>query len=62
MHGIAADPIKLPADETAAELSIRFVSERMGPFNMPLTLQAVIDDERGHPVTAETNISLVARR
>jgi hypothetical protein len=36
------------------------VGERPGPFNMPITVRAQIQDEHYRPVTAEATLEIVA--
>lgn len=61
IKGVAADPVRLAAGKSAGELTIRF-AKNVGPFNMPLQLRAVMSDERGLPVTAETPLEFSVSR
>jgi hypothetical protein len=58
VHGVAAQPITLADDQANGVLTVKFGSDPLGPFNMPLTARATAHCD-GHPYTAETLIELV---
>jgi hypothetical protein len=60
MQGLTTGPQTIAADSKAGSVSLRFADKELGPFNAPLMLRAVIQDERGFPVTVETPVELVA--
>ncbi len=37
LHGVTADPVVVPADQSAGTLTVHFAAGGLGPFNMPLT-------------------------
>jgi hypothetical protein len=55
LHGVSAEPIVVPADQTNGTLMVRF-ADAPGPFTMPLTVRATLTD--GDPVTAETKLEI----
>lgn len=58
IHGIAAEPVTVPAGTDSAALRIRCTQD-FGPINMPLVVRAT--GQRGdRPVTAETRLELVS--
>jgi len=59
--GIDAARLELPGSAGDGKLRIRFSKEAIGPFNMPLTVRAVVKD-KGLPVTAEAKVELVPAR
>ena len=56
--GWQANTAEVPANSGSGTLTLTISSDDAGPFNMPLTLQASMKDERGQPVTAECPISI----
>ena len=57
IRGWKAEPIRVDADGSQAELVIEFDADP-GPFNMPLIVEAGMMDERGQPVTFEMTLSV----
>jgi len=53
IEGVEAGPVVIPDGEREGTLTLQFSAERLGPFNMPLTLRAAMPDERGYPVVGE---------
>lgn len=53
MRGWSSTPVELPEDVSRGEIVLNFEADATGPFNAPLILEAVMQDERGQPVTAE---------
>lgn len=60
MQGLTTGPQTIAADAKSGSVTLRFADKDLGPFNAPLMLRAVIQDERGFPVTVETPVELVA--
>ena len=56
--GWQASITEVPANSGSGTLTLTISSDDAGPFNMPLTLQASMKDERGQPVTAECPVSI----
>ena len=56
--GWQASITDVPANSGSGTLTLTISSDDAGPFNMPLTLQASMKDERGQPVTAECPVSI----
>jgi hypothetical protein len=61
MHGISAATVEVAADRSAAEFTIHFAGDTLGPFNMPVVIRATILD-KGEPVVAETPLEILAKR
>lgn len=59
IRGMTSQPLTVPAGEREAVLRIQFARGGLGPFNMPLTIRATTTDERGRPVTAEAELTVV---
>jgi hypothetical protein len=59
IHGVSADPLTLPADQTTGTLTLKFVADDRGPFNMPLLLRATALKSPTDPVVAEARIEVV---
>jgi hypothetical protein len=59
IHGVSAEPLALPADQTAGTLTLRFSADNRGPFNMPLLVRATAMKAENDPVVAETKIEVV---
>ncbi len=59
VHGVSAEPVTIAADQTRGILTVRFARDSVGPFNLPLTLRATLNDTDG-PVVAETKVEVVA--
>ena len=57
IHGVAAVPVTIPAGQSKGTLSVRFTGDRLGPFNMPLTVRATLNSKRG-PLTAESKLEV----
>jgi hypothetical protein len=57
VHGVSAEPVVVAANQSAATVTLHF-ADAAGPFNMPLTLRAVLTD-KGDRVTAETKLEVV---
>jgi hypothetical protein len=58
IHGIAAAPVQVAADQGQAVLALRFASGGLGPFNMPLTIRATVQ-ENGRPVIGEAKLEIL---
>jgi hypothetical protein len=58
MRGVSAEAVTVAADQVSGTLTIRFARDRVGPFNMPLTLRATLTDDSG-PVIAATKVEIV---
>lgn len=56
--GWQASTAEVSANAGTGKLTLTFDTDEAGPFNMPLTLQASMKDERGQPVIAECPISV----
>ena len=56
--GVVADPITVGGEELAASLTLHFDDVPAGPFNMPLTVRATTQDDRGFPVLAEDDLEI----
>jgi hypothetical protein len=61
LRGIHAEPVTIAADQSSAEVSLRFTAEAKGPFNGRVVLRATLI-EKGEPVVAEAALSLVPPR
>ena len=61
VHGLSAEPVTIPADQSRATFSLRFASGEMGPFNMPVVLRATLHDAAG-PTVAETKLEIVEEK
>jgi hypothetical protein len=59
VHGVSAEPLTLPADQSTGTLTLHFAAESRGPFNMPLLLRATALKSPTDPVVAETKIEVV---
>jgi hypothetical protein len=59
VHGVTAGPMVLAANQSRAVFTLRFASDRLGPFNVPLVLRATLDDAAG-PAIAETKVEIVS--
>ncbi|MGE5192584.1 MAG: hypothetical protein ACM3U2_08790, partial [Deltaproteobacteria bacterium] len=59
IHGVAADPLTLPAAQTTGTLTLHFSPSNRGPFNMPLLLRATAVKSATDSVVAETKIEIV---
>jgi len=60
MRGMTSKPIVVPQDQTVGKIALRFAAtEPIGPINMPLTLRAMMKDERGLDVVAESYLTVV---
>ncbi len=59
VHGVMAEPVVAPPDQSAVVLKVRFADEA-GPFNMPLTVRATLTN--GDPVVAETTLEIVPEK
>ena len=62
IQGVHAEPITLPADQTAGTLTLRFAAGSSGPFNMPLIVRATAMKGPNDPVVAETKLEIVDLR
>jgi hypothetical protein len=62
MKGVSADSIKIGADAESGSIKLQFAADVRGPFPMPLTMRATVNDHRGLPVTAERTLELVSPR
>jgi hypothetical protein len=58
LHGVTAEPVVVAADQSAATLTLHFAADGVGPFNMPLTVRATLNDAGG-PVVAEAKLEVV---
>jgi hypothetical protein len=58
VQGVRAEPLTIAANQSRGVLNLRFVGERLGPFNQPGVVRATIQDASG-PVTAEATLDLV---
>jgi hypothetical protein len=58
IRGVTAEPVVLAAEASRGTFTLRFASEPLGPFNMPLVLRATLPDASG-PMTAEAKLELV---
>ena len=56
---MTAEPVVVAADQSTGVLTLHFAVDALGPFNMPLTLRAVLT-EGSDPVAAETKLEIVA--
>jgi hypothetical protein len=61
MHGVRAEPVVVPADQSRTAFTLRFASGPLGPFNMPVVLRATLPGAAGLAV-AETKLEIVAER
>ncbi|MCA9041093.1 MAG: PPC domain-containing protein [Planctomycetaceae bacterium] len=59
VKGISADPIEIAAEETTGELVIQVEEGQVGPFNMPIMLEATMQDENDLKVIAQTELPFV---
>lgn len=60
--GWQANSVEVPAESGSGKLTLTFTSSNAGPFNMPLTLEATMIDERGQPVVAECSVGVRGSR
>ncbi len=56
--GWESSTVDVPANVGSGSITLTINPDDAGPFNMPLTLQATMQDERGQPVIAECPISI----
>ncbi len=61
VRGVTALPAVIAADRDRGELVVRFADGAPGPFNMPLTVRATVED-RGRPVIGEAKVEIVPER
>jgi pre-peptidase len=59
IRGVTAEPVTIAAGQNKGVLTVRFASDRLGPFNMPLTVRATLKGKRS-PLTAESNLEIGA--
>lgn len=59
IQGVSAEPITIPANKQRGVLTLQFEDDA-GPFNRPVSVRAEILDEDNRPVTAETDLEIVA--
>ncbi|MEZ6044829.1 MAG: PPC domain-containing protein [Planctomycetaceae bacterium] len=59
VKGISAEPIEIAAGETEGELTIQADQTQVGPFNMPIMLEATMQDEDDLKVIAQTELPFV---
>jgi hypothetical protein len=59
IHGVSAEPLTLPANQSTSTLTLQFAPENRGPFNMPLLLRATALKSPTDPVVAETKVEVV---
>lgn len=57
IRGVTADPLTIPADQSAGKLTLRFAAGPLGPFNMPALIRATVPDPTG-PVIGESKFEL----
>ena len=57
-----AEAAEVSSAGDSGELLLTFRDGQSGPFNMPLIIRAVMPDEDGHPVTAETPLTVVSAK
>jgi hypothetical protein len=60
VHGVAAEPLIIPAERDAGRLTLHF-GQAPGPFNLPATVRATVDQASG-PLTAEARLELTAEK
>ncbi len=58
IRGVVAEPVRLPAGQGKAVLSLHFAAAHLGPFNMPLRVRATAMDH-GKPVVGEGLLEIV---
>ncbi|MDA1054743.1 MAG: PPC domain-containing protein [Planctomycetota bacterium] len=58
MKGLTSEPVVLAANESEGELQLSFADGSLGPWNMPLTVQATAMPD-GSPYTAEATLAVV---
>ncbi len=56
---LTAEAVMVPASDSQGRLKLRFRDGPLGPINMPVTIRATTQDERGYPVIAEALLELV---
>ncbi len=62
MKGISAQPVVIPAGETDGHLLVEFSDGSLGPFNMPVMLEATMFDSQGMRVYAQCELPFVIRK
>lgn len=58
ISGVTAKAVTVAGEQESAELTLRFEKGDLGPFNMPLTVRATTEDDRGWQVVAEDKIDI----
>jgi hypothetical protein len=59
IQGVKGEAVEVSATGESGELLLTFRDGQLGPFNMPLIIRALMRDEEGNPVTAETPLTVV---
>jgi hypothetical protein len=59
IQGVKGEEVEVSATGESGELLLTFRDGQSGPFNMPLIIRALMRDEEGNAVTAETPLTVV---
>lgn len=57
-HGVQVDQVSIPANQSAATVTLRFATDARGPFSSPLIIRATLL-EHGDLITAEAKLELI---